>query len=84
MGADSVGFDTIRDSDFQVRTLDLKLTQLDIPIIKVYCQMKAWGMANQLYGAGGRAFLNVNMPGYDILDGSIDGGLDPECKLEIS
>ena len=42
--------------------------------------MKAWGMANQLYGAGGRAFLNVNMPDYDILDGAIGGGLDPECE----
>ena len=46
--------------------------------------MNAWGMVNKLYGAGGRAFLKVNMPGYDILDGSIDGGLDPECKLEMS
>ena len=45
--------------------------------------MKAWGMANQLYGAGGRAFLNVNMPGYDILDGAIDGGLDSECEFEL-
>ena len=35
------------------------------------------------YGAGGRAFLNVNMPGYDILDGAIDGGLDPECEFEL-
>ena len=41
-------------------------------------------MVNKLYGAGGLAFLKVNMPGYDILGGSIDGGLDPECKLEMS
>ena len=45
--------------------------------------MKAWGMVNKLYGAGGRAFLKVNMPGYDILDGAIDGGLDPECNFEL-
>ena len=83
MGADSVGFDTIRDSDFQVRTLDLKLTQLEIQKIKLICQRNLWAVVEDRYGAGGRAFLNLNMPGYDILDGAIDGGLDPECKFEL-
>ena len=46
MGADSVGFDTIRDSDFQVRTLDLKLTQLEIQKIKTY-------LPEELMGGGG-------------------------------
>ena len=32
------------------------------------------------YGSGGRAFLNLNMPNYNILDGKIEGGLEKDCK----
>ena len=37
-------------------------------------------MAEERYGSGGRAFLNINMPNYNILDGAIEGGLDAECE----
>ena len=38
-------------------------------------------MAEERYGSGGRAFLNINMPGYDVLDGAIEGGLDADCEF---
>ena len=59
-GANSVGFDTIRDRDFQ---------------------RSVWAVAEERYGSGGRAFLNRNMPGYNILDGAIEGGLDADCEF---